>query len=68
MTKITHKAREAIRTYALERGERYRITSDGEVHIYGKMPNAIDTGWWFAGYTEEVIDLADHGYVGPRQD
>ena len=27
----------------------YRITSDGEIHVYGRMPNSIETGWWLYG-------------------
>lgn len=33
----------------------YRITRDGEIHVYGQMPNSIETGWWL------------YGYVGDRQ-
>jgi len=27
----------------------YRITQNDEVHIYGLMPNARTTGWWYMG-------------------
>lgn len=33
---------------------KYRLTHDGEVHAYGKMPNSIETGWYLLGYREEV--------------
>ena len=29
---------------------KYRITRDGEVNFYGRMPNSTQTGWWFAGW------------------
>ena len=32
---------------------KYKITghigSNEQVHIYGKMPNSIETGWWLMG-------------------
>ena len=40
--------RAIIRDWAYQRAERYRITADGEVHLYGPMPNSIETGWWLA--------------------
>ena len=33
---------------------KYRITRDGEVHAYGKMPNSIVTGWYLVGWRESV--------------
>ena len=33
---------------------KYRITRRGEVHAYGKMPNSIETGWYFRGSLAEV--------------
>lgn len=33
---------------------KYRITSDGEVHAYGKMPNSIKNGWYLLGSRAEV--------------
>jgi hypothetical protein len=27
----------------------YRITWDGAIHVYGRMPNSIVTGWWLFG-------------------
>jgi hypothetical protein len=28
---------------------RYRITSTGEIHVYGQMPNSDIIGWRYAG-------------------
>ena len=28
----------------------YRITRDGEIHVYGTMPNTNQTGWYLYGY------------------
>ena len=28
---------------------RYRITSTGEIHVYGRMPNTDVIGWRYAG-------------------
>lgn len=28
---------------------RYRLTSDGDVHVFGQMPNSIRVGWYLAG-------------------
>ena len=25
---------------------KYRITRDGEIHVYGRMPNSTKTGWY----------------------
>lgn len=45
--KIDKEQRAYIRdASAWWRAERYRITSGGEVHFYGRMPNANKTGWW----------------------
>ena len=35
---------------AAERGVKYRITKDGEVHFYGVMPNTNIAGWYFFGW------------------
>jgi len=45
--------RAVIRAAANERGCRYRITRDGEVHFYGPMPNTNDTGWYLVGWSPE---------------
>lgn len=49
MTTISPKTRSIIRLAAEARDCKYRITSDGEVHFYGRMPNSIETGWWLFG-------------------
>jgi hypothetical protein len=28
----------------------YRITSTGEIHVYGRMPNTDVIGWWLFGW------------------
>ena len=28
----------------------YRITSAGEIHVYGRMPNTNEDGWYLFGY------------------
>lgn len=47
--------RAVIKEWALARGERYRICRDGQVHVYGQMPNSIETGWWYAGYKQDLL-------------
>jgi hypothetical protein len=43
----TAKLRELLRN---EFGAgKYRLTKDGDVHAYGKMPNSIETGWYLLG-------------------
>jgi hypothetical protein len=35
--------------------ERVRYRRDDDAWIcYGRMPNIIETGWWFAGYSDEI--------------
>jgi len=36
--------------------ERVRITRNGEVHAYGRIPNTAVTGWYFAGFTDHILD------------
>jgi hypothetical protein len=36
--------------------ERTRITRNGEVHAYGVIPNTNQTGWYFAGFADDVLD------------
>ena len=31
----------------------YRITRDGEIHVYGVMPNSNVVGWYLYGYVGE---------------
>lgn len=33
---------------------KYRLTKNGDVHAYGKMPNSIETGWYLLGSRREV--------------
>lgn len=32
----------------------YRITRDGEIHVYGRMPGANKTGWYFFGWVGDA--------------
>jgi hypothetical protein len=41
----------------------YRITSEGEIHVHGEMPNTNTIGWYLYGYvgaleTEQRLGLA----------
>lgn len=47
---------QALRTSIRARfGDRnYRITAQGEVHIYGDMPNSIAHGWYIYGTVAEA--------------
>lgn len=31
---------------------KYRITKDGEIHLHGRMPHSIETGWYLYGYDD----------------
>ena len=55
---ITKKQRSAILAYLADAfgAERIRINRVGEVHAYGRMPNSIVTGWYFAGFVENIMD------------
>lgn len=35
---------------------RAKVTKEGEVHVYGLMPNTDVMGWYFAGYAHEVYN------------
>lgn len=53
---ITANTRSIIRTAAVDRGCKYRITAEGEVHFYGTMPNSTTIGWWlFAQSVDEAL-------------
>ena len=52
------EARNAIRDYAQSRGCLYRITSDGEVHFHGRMPNSDESGWYL--FTRAVREAVKH--------
>jgi hypothetical protein len=57
MTMINKTIRAKIKDYAESRDCKYRITATGEVHLYGKMPNSIETGWWlFAHNIPEAME------------
>ena len=48
----TRKLRELLRR---DYGARcYRITRNDEIHVYGKMPRSIVTGWWLLGSRRDV--------------
>lgn len=40
---------------------KYRITADGEIHIYGTMPNANTVGWWLCGRSDDTQTLCRIG-------
>lgn len=33
---------------------KYRLTSDGDMHVFGAMPNATATGWYLNGSRRAV--------------
>lgn len=35
------------------------VASDDTWHAYGRMPNSIETGWWFVGFTGELSRRID---------
>lgn len=37
---------------------KYRITRDGEIHIYGRMPGSIVTGWYLYGWVGDPQTMA----------
>ncbi len=39
----------------------YRITSDGEIHVHGTMPNTNQTGWYLFGAVDSAETLARLG-------
>lgn len=47
--------RTTIRQHAQARDCRYRITRDGEVHYYGRMPNSIEIGWYLVDQNAETL-------------
>jgi len=58
-------ARATIRRHMRRIGaERYRITSDGEVHFYGVMPNANRYGWYLlAQDVDEALSRIAQNYL-----
>ena len=56
----TAKIRTILRNHYGRR--QYRITRDGEIHVYGQMPNSIESGWWLYGHIADrdtLIQLAE---------
>lgn len=51
---MTKGQRTAIIVY-LSNAERVRISRDGRVDAYGRMPNSVVTGWYFAGWVEDLL-------------
>ena len=50
--KITDKQRiAALRDYAKRHygQRRMRVVASGEIHVYSRMPNSNEWGWWLAG-------------------
>ena len=37
---------------------KYRITRGGEIHVYGRMPNSIKTGWYLYGWVGDAQTTA----------
>lgn len=54
---ISKSQRAAILAYLSDAfgAERIRINRLGEVHAYGRMPNSIVTGWYFASFAETIL-------------
>jgi len=53
---MTKANRAAIIAYV--GAERIRITRNGEVHAYGRMPHSTVTGWYFAGFADHILIVA----------
>ena len=34
--------------------EKFRIDTEGKVHVLGRMPNTNQHGWFFGGYVKEI--------------
>ena len=52
---MDRKLAKQIRDYLTQRQNVWRVRfSDGEIHCYGVKPNTDETGWWFAGYVQDV--------------
>lgn len=46
----TKQIRSALRNAFGDR--KYRITGTGDIHVYGRMPNSIVTGWYLYGHVD----------------
>lgn len=52
----TNEIRKALR---IEFGTRnYRITKNGEIHVYGTMPNTNQEGWYLYGWIGDAQTIA----------
>lgn len=63
---VSNTLRKNVKDYAKDRGyEKYRITHDGKVEFYGKMPNTNKIGWFFAGSIRDFERWFQihHGYT-----
>lgn len=47
--------RKTIRKHAEAQGCAYRITAQGEVNYFGRMPNSTETGWYFVGHDAATV-------------
>ena len=47
---MTSMTRAEAKTEAARMGVKYRITSAGEIHFYGTMPNSNQIGWYLIGW------------------
>lgn len=57
---VTTSQKQIVRNYVLQRdgAEKARIKGSGEVHVYGTMPNTNTEGWYFAGWAEDLLQMA----------
>ena len=52
---MDRKLAKQIRAHLMERSNVERVKYvRGEIHCFGTMPNTNATGWWFAGYVQDV--------------
>lgn len=60
MSNLTRSEKQVVRAYVLERdgAEKAQVRANGEVHVYGTMPNADSEGWYFAGDAAELLNIA----------
>lgn len=40
---------------------KYRITRDGDIHVYGTMPNTNTVGWYLYGRTDSTETMCRLG-------
>lgn len=58
MSSITSIRAALISTFG---ARQYRITRDGEIHVYGTMPNTNTVGWYLYGTISSTETLARLG-------